>query len=144
MRTAPSSRAVATRLTLVLLGCLALTACKGSRPGDAEAKEKKGPEAVPVEVALVATRPIAASYTGTAPLEPRSEAQVVAKTSGVALAVFAEEGQAVRAGQTLVRLDASRDDSGHADRFWALALAHHAAEHAPRRAFTLARKPVGW
>jgi phage FluMu gp28-like protein len=43
-----------------------------------------------------------------------------------------------------VRLDASRDDGGHADRFWALALAYHAAEHAPRRAFTLARKPVGW
>jgi membrane fusion protein (multidrug efflux system) len=63
---------------------------------------------VPVEVAVVANRPIAASYTGTAPLEPRSEAQVVAKTSGVALAVFAEEGQVVRAGQTLVRLDASR------------------------------------
>ncbi|WP_462115895.1 efflux RND transporter periplasmic adaptor subunit, partial [Lysobacter xanthus] len=36
------------------------------------------------------------------------EAQVIAKTSGVALGVFAEEGQVVRAGQTLVRLDASR------------------------------------
>ena len=108
MRTAPTSRAVATRLSLVLLGCLTLAACKGPKPGDAEAKEKKGPEAVPVEVALVGTRPIAASYTGTAPLEPRSEAQVVAKTSGVALGVFAEEGQQVRAGQSLVRLDASR------------------------------------
>jgi phage FluMu gp28-like protein len=43
-----------------------------------------------------------------------------------------------------VRLDAARDDAGHADRFWALALAHHAAEHAPRRMFTLARKPEGW
>ena len=108
MRTASRSRAVATRLPILLLCCVALASCKGPRPGDAEAKEKKGPEAVPVEVALVGTRPIAASYTGTAPLEPRSEAQVIAKTSGVALAVFAEEGQAVRAGQTLVRLDASR------------------------------------
>src|SRR5690606_9528934 len=41
-------------------------------------------------------------------LEPRAEAQVVAKTSGVALEVLVEEGQAVRAGQVLVRLDPDR------------------------------------
>ena len=51
---------------------------------------------------------LAASYTGTAPLEPRGEAQVVAKTSGVALAVYAEEGQHVDAGQVLVKLDSAR------------------------------------
>jgi phage FluMu gp28-like protein len=44
-----------------------------------------------------------------------------------------------------VRLDAPRDESGHADRFWALALAHHAADLTPAgRAFTLSRKPLGW
>lgn len=43
-----------------------------------------------------------------------------------------------------VRFDAARDERGHADRFWALALACHAAERAPRRLFTLARKPEGW
>jgi phage FluMu gp28-like protein len=43
-----------------------------------------------------------------------------------------------------VRLDAPRDESGHADRFWALALAHHAADRTPARLFSLARKPVGW
>jgi phage FluMu gp28-like protein len=43
-----------------------------------------------------------------------------------------------------VRLDASRDGAGHADRFWALALAVHASEHAPVRMFTVARKPAGW
>lgn len=94
----------------LLASCLALAACKnGAKPGD-EGPDgaKKGPEAIPVEVVRIGTRPIAASYTGTAPLEPRSEAQVVAKTSGVALVVLAEEGQIVRAGQTLVRLDASR------------------------------------
>lgn len=96
----------------VLLGCaLALAACGKGGPADAQAKakdEKKGPEAVPVEVASAARRPIAASYTGTAPLEARGEAMVVAKTSGVALQVLVEEGQPVRAGQTLVRLDAAR------------------------------------
>ena len=96
-------------LLACLLPCvLALSACKG---GDANAKdtdEKKGPEAVPVEVAQASRRAIAASYTGTAPLEARAESQVIAKTSGVALRVLAEEGQVVRAGQVLVRLDASR------------------------------------
>ena len=101
------------RAGVLLISCaLALAACKKGGEGDAMAKGKdgadKGPEAVPVEVASVSRRPIAASYTGTAPLEARGESQVVAKTSGVALAVLVEEGQSVRAGQTLVRLDASR------------------------------------
>ena len=44
-----------------------------------------------------------------------------------------------------VRLDARRDDGGHADRFWALALAHHAADEEPSRLpVAVARKPVGW
>ena len=98
------------RTAALALSCLlALTACKGA-PGDAQAKanEEKGPEAVPVEVAKAERRPVVASYTGTAPLEARGESQVIAKTSGVALSVLVEEGDVVRAGQTLVRLDASR------------------------------------
>ncbi|HEY4555871.1 MAG TPA: efflux RND transporter periplasmic adaptor subunit [Lysobacter sp.] len=88
---------------------LGLAACKGGN-GAAEAKaaDKKEVEAVPVEVAQATHRPIAASYTGTAPLEPLGESQVVAKTSGVALAVLVQEGQYVRAGQPLLRLDAAR------------------------------------
>lgn len=53
-------------------------------------------------------RSIAASYMGTAPLEARGEAQVVAKTSGIALRVFADIGQQVRAGQPLVQIDRDR------------------------------------
>jgi len=87
-----------------------LSACKGGGEGEAQAKSDKDnkPEAIPVEVASAARRPIAASYTGTAPLEARGESQVVAKTSGVALNVLVEEGQQVRAGQPLVRLDPDR------------------------------------
>jgi membrane fusion protein (multidrug efflux system) len=101
-----SGRAAAITLTCLL----ALAACKGGN-GEAAAKakdEKKGPEAVPVEVAQASRRAVAASYTGTAPLEARGEAQVIAKVSGVALNVLVEEGQQVRAGQTLVRLDSAR------------------------------------
>lgn len=94
---------------IVVLG-LSLAACK---KGDGEAQAKaddasKGPDAVTVEVVKASKRTIAASYSNTATLEPRSESQVVAKTSGVALAVLVEEGQQVRAGQALVRLDADR------------------------------------
>src|SRR5512133_3014508 len=98
-------------LALVLIaGALALGGCKGGGAGDAQAKDgpDKGPEAVPVEVAGATRRPISASYSGTAPLDARGESQVVAKTSGVALAVLAEEGQQVQAGQVLVRLDSAR------------------------------------
>lgn len=97
----------------VLLGCLAIAGCKGgadaeAKGKDGDKKEEKAQEAVPVEVVAVANRPVAASYSGTAPLEARGESQVVAKTSGVALQVMAEVGQQVRAGQVLVRLDSDR------------------------------------
>ena len=95
-------------LALLVPGLLTLGACKRGGEGDAQAKEVKGPEAVPVEVAVSTRRAVAASYSGTAPLEARGESQVVAKTSGVALSVLAEEGQVVHAGQVLVRLDSAR------------------------------------
>lgn len=104
-------------LCVVATGVLSLGACKIERKGaGADGADKaataddaqKGPEAVPVEVATIGRRSIAASYAGTAPLDARADAQVVAKTSGVALQVMVEEGQRVRAGQALVRLDADR------------------------------------
>ena len=99
-------------LVPVLCGLLVLSACKGGGPAaEAQAKngeEKKESEAVPVEVAQATRRAVAASYSGTTTLEALGESQVVAKTSGVALAVLVEEGQVVRAGQALVRLDPDR------------------------------------
>ncbi|MFP7721552.1 efflux RND transporter periplasmic adaptor subunit [Lysobacter sp. A3-1-A15] len=96
-------------LALALAGTLALTACKGGEgAADAKPGEAAEEEVVPVEVAAASLRAVAASYTGTAPLEAIGESQVVAKTSGVALQVMVEEGDMVRAGQTLVRLDADR------------------------------------
>jgi membrane fusion protein, multidrug efflux system len=103
-----ASRRARLRTALLVACIVVLSACnRGGGDGDgpgAEA-EKKETEAVAVEVAVAGRRPIAASYSGTAPLEPRAEAMVVAKTSGVALRVETEVGDAVRAGQTLARLD---------------------------------------
>lgn len=44
-----------------------------------------------------------------------------------------------------IRLDADRDERGHADRFWALALACHAADDFKKPLpQPLARKPIEW
>jgi membrane fusion protein, multidrug efflux system len=114
---------------LALAISLALAGCGGSSDSDADAGAAAGteetaeaepeldadgnpvekkPEAVPVEVAAVARRPISASYAGTANLEAPGEAQVVAKTSGVMLQLLAEEGDQVKAGQVLARIDPDR------------------------------------
>ncbi len=112
LRTPIARSALARGLSLALLiACVGLTACKPDADAadiKAKADEKKAQDAVPVEVARVSRRAIAASYTGTAPLEARGESQVVAKTSGVALQVLVEVGQQVRAGQVLIRLDSDR------------------------------------
>ena len=108
--------------TALAIACAALllapvAGCKkqgGS--GDAQAatkdgkggKDAKGSDAVSVEVTPVAVREMTASFSGTAPLDARGDAQVVAKTSGIAERVFAEEGQHVREGQVLVQLDSAQ------------------------------------
>lgn len=103
-----SRQSVSRAALLALVTLSLLAACKkpDGPPGGPNAQ--KGPDAVPVEVVKAQRRAIAASYAGTATLEARAESQVVAKTSGVALAVMVEEGQHVRAGQPLVRLDPDR------------------------------------
>lgn len=94
--------------TLFLGVALLLSGC-GSNAGNAGAgAEEATPPAVTVEAVAVEPRAMAASYSGSASLEARAESQVVAKTSGVALEVLVEEGDVVRAGQVLVRIDADR------------------------------------
>jgi membrane fusion protein (multidrug efflux system) len=72
---------------------------------DGSAAATKAVEAVPVEVAVAARKPISASYSGTAALVADHEAQVTAKTAGVLKKLYVEEGMAVKAGQLLAELD---------------------------------------
>jgi len=91
---------------------LALAACggpgsggpEGAGPGDGA----KAQTAVTVEVAPASLQPISASYFATASLEAPVEAQVVARTSGVLLQLLVEEGDQVKAGQVLARIDPAR------------------------------------
>lgn len=75
-----------------------------SKPPESEESET----AVPIEAALVTTGTIDAVFSGTASLEAEEEAAVVARTGGVVKAIFAEEGDIVRAGSPLVQLDDER------------------------------------
>ena len=79
-------------------------------------KGKKGPAAsrppagrrpirpIPVAVEPARRGPIASYYTATATLEPNKQADILARVSGVIVSIQAEEGDAVREGQVLLRI----------------------------------------
>lgn len=94
------------------VGALALSLAgllSGCGDGRAEDKDKKKEEAsIPVEVGAAIAGPIEAAYRGTATLEAEEEATVNAKTGGVIEEVLVEEGERVRAGQALARLETDR------------------------------------
>jgi membrane fusion protein (multidrug efflux system) len=84
----------------------ALSGCgdqaNGKTPDDDKSAE---PVAIPVEVRVPVRGEMLAVYSGTAALEADREASVVAKVGGEVRALLIEEGQPVRAGQLLARLD---------------------------------------
>jgi len=91
------------RTLLIVMASILLAACGKGGPEKDKAAETIA--LVPVEAATATARPIDASYSGTATLEADREADVVAKTSGVLLRLLVEEGDAIRQGQVLARLD---------------------------------------
>jgi membrane fusion protein (multidrug efflux system) len=96
------------RATGALAALLVLAAC-GNANGDNAGKngdeDKGGAAAVPVEVAATQRAEMAAVYTGTAPVEAERKAFVMPKVKGEIRSVLADEGQRVREGQVLARLD---------------------------------------
>lgn len=112
-----SALALAVGAVLVLGACGKKDAPEAAaKGGEGKEEQKLGPdgkpipkiEAVPVEVAKASRNAISASYSGTANLEAPGEAQVVAKTAGVMVQLLAEEGDQVKAGQVLARLDGDK------------------------------------
>jgi RND family efflux transporter MFP subunit len=93
-------------LVLVLgVSAIALAGC-GKKP---EKKAKSSPSAsATVSVATVASQPIARQINATGTISPWEEVPVGAETGGLtAVAVNAEEGQTVQAGQILVQLNSA-------------------------------------
>lgn len=96
-------------VTVAVVAVAALFVARaGSVPGGRAAKGKKGPEAPqasPVELTEVRRGPITTYLVGTASLEPRHSAALLAERAGQVTAILAEEGAWVRRGQPLARLD---------------------------------------
>ncbi len=83
----------------------ALSGCGDSANGKTPDDKAAEAIAIPVEVRAPTRGEMLAIYTGTATLEADREASVVAKVGGEVRALLTEEGELVRAGQVLARLD---------------------------------------
>lgn len=91
----------------IVAAALVLSAC-GNANGDSEKDAKDKVPAVPVEVAATQRAEMAALYSGTAPVESDRKAFVMPKVQGEIRQVLADEGERVRAGQVLARLDGDK------------------------------------
>lgn len=96
-------------LTILAL-LLLLTTLSACQSGEANADEKTDAEkrqeaALPVEVMAAYVGPIASYMTSTTNLETKSEARVLAEVDGLVRELLVEEGNDVKTGQALARLD---------------------------------------
>ncbi|HEX6791837.1 MAG TPA: efflux RND transporter periplasmic adaptor subunit [Candidatus Krumholzibacteria bacterium] len=98
-------------LALAAAGCHKGDGASQAAGGQAGAPGAGGPPGaqkqppVPVAVSVAATGPIASYYTATATLAAEREADILARASGVVQKLFVEEGDVVREGQELLRID---------------------------------------
>jgi membrane fusion protein (multidrug efflux system) len=90
-----------------LLSVLLLGACQGKHESGAGESDEDTPP-VPVETSAPVRGDVYAMYTGTAPIEAFAEADVIAKVGGEIRQLLVEEGDEVKKGQVLARLDGER------------------------------------
>ncbi len=89
-----------------MIACaLLLGACGQDEQESKVTGEEEETAPVPVEVSTPTRGDILAVYSGTAPIEALAEADVIAKVSGEVRSILAEEGDTVKKGQILARLD---------------------------------------
>ena len=98
----------------LILGLMLLAACQPDAESDGTADGSAGDEteddspAIPVETSAATRADIYAMYSGTAPIEADAEAGVIAKVAGEVREILVEEGDDVKSGQLLARLDGDR------------------------------------
>lgn len=86
-----------------------LAACQqGEKSAESDSEEEEDVPAIPVEISVATRGDIYASYSGTAPVEAFEDAMVIAKVGGEVRDISVEEGDSVKAGQILARLDGDR------------------------------------
>ncbi len=83
---------------------LTFTACNNENQ-DNENEDNDSTLVIPVEASLVERGDISAYYSNTATLEAEQEALVVAKVRGIVKQVLVEEGDRVRAGQVIAKIE---------------------------------------
>lgn len=90
-------------LILSALFLLTLQACNGN--GEMTENSEDDTPLIPVEVSSVSRGHISAHYANTATLEAKQEATVVSKIRGIIEELHVEEGDMVRAGQVIARIE---------------------------------------
>ena len=93
---------IAIALTAALAGC-------SNSPASTSVAEKKSEAkaAQPVEVARVEQGEMTARYSATATLQAEHEAKLISEVPGTVLELLVEEGDSVKKGQLLARVDAA-------------------------------------
>ncbi len=96
---------------LLLALLLAVGGCTGPAGDDGDAgdnEQEEEEQSIPVETATLQRGDVYAIYSGTASIEAFGEAMVEAKVGGEVRELLVEEGDVVRSGQILARLDGDR------------------------------------
>ncbi len=91
-----------------MAGIAVIPGCGTGEASVANEAEVRAATPVPVEVALPERGDIYATYNATATIESDADAPVLARVNGEVVELLAEEGDAVKAGQVLARLDGER------------------------------------
>lgn len=92
----------------VIVCAMLLSACGQNEKDEATEESEEEAIAIPVEVGTPIRGDIVAVYSGTAPIEAFAEADVIAKVAGEVRKILVEEGDDVRRGQVLAKLDGDR------------------------------------
>lgn len=90
-------------LMLLTVFLISTNACNESNASSEDSEDET--VMIPVEVSYVNRGDISAYYSNTATLEAEQEAIIVSKVRGIINNIYAEEGDVVRAGQVLAKLE---------------------------------------
>lgn len=96
------------RLIPLILAVSTLALLSGCGRGEASDAAPPKVAEVPVSVALATVADAQSRHSGSAHLEAFAAANVTARVGGQVVAILAEEGKAVRAGEIVARLDGER------------------------------------
>jgi len=97
------------RISAAAFACvLMLSACQQGNQADEKEEDEEAAPPIPVETSNPVRGDVVAVYSGTAPIEAFAEADVIAKVEGEIREVIVEEGDVVKEGQILAKLDGDR------------------------------------